>query len=294
MATGDLTIESFNTWHDADHRLNWGIHYFDEAGALPYTSDLVRLATSVHVALRDTGRKHKLDRMCKHILSGYEESLNVGGRPFVLEEQTARFRDAMLSNLKNPKTFWARVANLPWTKNVPHQVKEVFAAMMPGISFRMTLRVAGVSSLGRRRFAALGDWKGGKVGWEAKALAPPAMAWVTGQNTPAAEGRNAIVRNSVGNPDPSASVRGHWLISRLSPEFGSRPFYLLSKRDKAESLYAMGWETANIHLSSTQAVKSVKAHLAQRPKNWLKRAVRLMTEATEKDWLEWKKSLRFL
>jgi TIR domain/Uncharacterized protein conserved in bacteria (DUF2252) len=289
MAAGDLTVEHFSVWRDAEHRLNWGINYFDEAAALPYASDLVRLGTSAYIAFRESSHTSKLDHICEQILSGYEESIDIGGRAFILEEQSARFRDTMLGNLKNPKMFWTRLASLPPVKAVPREVGEAFSAMMPGIQFRTVRRLAGLGSVGRQRIVAIGDWKGGKVAWEAKALSPPAIAWMTGRKILPAAGRNEIVRNSVRNRDPFAVVFGQWLISRLSPDFSRVEFPSFRKRDQAEWLHAMGWETANIHLGTTQAMESVKADLLQRPKKWLKRAVRRMTEAIEKDWGKWRK-----
>src|SRR5262245_41524700 len=51
LAVGDLHIENFGTWRDAEGRLAWGINDFDEAFELPYTNDLVRLATSALLAI---------------------------------------------------------------------------------------------------------------------------------------------------------------------------------------------------------------------------------------------------
>src|SRR5438309_927135 len=50
LAVGDLHVENFGTWRDAEGRLVWGVNDFDEAWPLPYTNDLVRLATSALVA----------------------------------------------------------------------------------------------------------------------------------------------------------------------------------------------------------------------------------------------------
>src|SRR5947209_7133334 len=50
LAIGDLHLENFGTWRDAEGRLVWGINDFDEAWALPYTNDLIRLATSALIA----------------------------------------------------------------------------------------------------------------------------------------------------------------------------------------------------------------------------------------------------
>ena len=50
LAVGDLHVENFGTWRDVEGRLIWGINDFDEAWRLPYTNDLVRLATSALLA----------------------------------------------------------------------------------------------------------------------------------------------------------------------------------------------------------------------------------------------------
>jgi uncharacterized protein (DUF2252 family) len=51
LAVGDLHAANFGTWRDAEGRLIWGINDFDESFPLPYTIDLVRLATSVSIAI---------------------------------------------------------------------------------------------------------------------------------------------------------------------------------------------------------------------------------------------------
>ena len=50
LAVGDLHVENFGTWRDIEGRLIWGINDFDEVNYMPYTIDLVRLATSAHLA----------------------------------------------------------------------------------------------------------------------------------------------------------------------------------------------------------------------------------------------------
>src|ERR1700722_17096997 len=39
LAVGDLHVENFGTWRDAEGRLVLGINDFDEAASLPYTLD---------------------------------------------------------------------------------------------------------------------------------------------------------------------------------------------------------------------------------------------------------------
>src|SRR2546426_8632632 len=51
LGVGDLHVENYGTWRDAEGRLVWGINDFDEACPLPYTNDLVRLATSAWLAI---------------------------------------------------------------------------------------------------------------------------------------------------------------------------------------------------------------------------------------------------
>jgi uncharacterized protein (DUF2252 family) len=51
LAVGDLHVENFGTWRDVEGRLVWGVNDFDECAALPYTVDLVRLATSALLAI---------------------------------------------------------------------------------------------------------------------------------------------------------------------------------------------------------------------------------------------------
>src|ERR1051326_9354069 len=53
IAVGDLHVENFGTWRDAEGRLIWGVNDFDEAAAMPYTNDLVRLATSALLAIEE-------------------------------------------------------------------------------------------------------------------------------------------------------------------------------------------------------------------------------------------------
>ncbi len=50
LAVGDLHVENFGTWRDIEGRLIWGINDFDEAWTMPYTNDLIRLATSALLA----------------------------------------------------------------------------------------------------------------------------------------------------------------------------------------------------------------------------------------------------
>jgi hypothetical protein len=147
----------------------------------------------------------------------------------------------------------------------------------------------GLASLGRRRFAALAEWRGGWIAREAKELVVSAWHW---------EDRDAdrlLYERAIGQavrvPDPFVGVKGHWLIRRLAPdcsriELGSLP----KKRDELKLLHAMGRETANIHLGSKAATGRVLKDLQRRPAKWLCRAAAAMAKATLEDWKAWAKA----
>lgn len=136
LGVGDLHLENYGTWRDKEGRLVWGVNDVDECCCLPYTNDLVRLATSALFALLDMDahtedlikdlnedkrtRNNVLDKfkntmpglypkfrsICDAILKGYYDTINPGcrevvRRPFVLAEKAEHvwLRDIMLNKL---------------------------------------------------------------------------------------------------------------------------------------------------------------------------------------------------
>ena len=69
LAVGDIHLENFGTWRDADGRLVWGVNDFDEAAEMPYALDLIRLATSALLA--DEDQSADAGAICAAILRGY-------------------------------------------------------------------------------------------------------------------------------------------------------------------------------------------------------------------------------
>jgi hypothetical protein len=63
---------------------------------------------------------------------------------------------------------------------------------------------------------------------------------------------------------------------------------LPAERDEARLLYAMGWETANMHLGTPRAVKDVRRDIAKRKNRWLHKSAKAMCKATLKDWETWR------
>ena len=88
LAIGDAHTENFGTWRDREGRLVWGVNDFDEAAVMPYTLDLVRLATSAALA---PDRLLSLQQTCAAILWGYRQGL-AEPRPTLLDEQEVWMR----------------------------------------------------------------------------------------------------------------------------------------------------------------------------------------------------------
>ena len=99
----------------------------------------------------------------------------------------------------------------------------------------------------------------------------------------------AILRNAIRVPDPYVRAVDNWLIRRLAPDCSRIEIDSLSgKRDEDRLLYAMGWETANIHLGSERDIAGVRRDLRGRPGNWLHHAAKEMVRAVKNDWRDWR------
>jgi hypothetical protein len=291
LAVGDLHVENFGTWRDAEGRLVWGINDFDEAWRLPYTHDLVRLTTSAYLALRDGHMRIDEKEAAERILEGYEEALVEGGRPIVLAEHHSALRMMATYRLHDPEQFWSKLAGLkPVRGPVPRRVQRLLSRTLPepDLPHRIVHRVAGLGSLGRERYLALADWHGGHVAREAKALAPSACTWAEGARGSEIFYRDILDR-SVRCEDPFMQVKRRWIVRRLAPDCTRIELAVLPKeRDEARLLHAMGWETANVHVGSRSSRKQ-RADLRRRPAAWLADAAHRMAEVVEHDWTDWQK-----
>ena len=294
LGVGDLHVENFGTWRDSDGRLVWGINDFDEAGHYPYTLDLVRLATSALLAARENRLAMRPKDAIAAILDGYHDSLKNGGRPFVLAEDHSWLRQIAESSLRDPFQFWQKVDDLPTAKGkVPPSARLALRRLLPDpeLKYRLTRRRAGLGSLGRPRFVAIADWRGGRLAREAKALTPPATCWLA----PAREARilyPVILKLAVRCPDPFVRPVDNWIVRRLSPHCSRIDLADLGPgRGELRLLKAMGWETGNIHLGSEQQSGKILKDLGRRKVNWLMRDAETMAEVVQKDWRVWRESL---
>jgi len=290
LAVGDLHVENFGTWRDAEGRLVWGVNDFDEVAPMPYAIDLVRLATSALFAAGEGSLAIGGRAACAAILDGYAEGLAQGGRAFVLEEEHQGLRLLALSEERDPVHFWAKMNAARPRVVPPARVRHLLDRALPkrGLPFRTVHRVAGLGSLGRERYVALALWHGGMVAHEAKRLAPSAYSWAVGK--PAKKIRYMrLLERAIRCPDPFVRVDDDWLLRRLGPhcsriELGSLP----KRRDEARLLHAMGRETANIHHGTPEALGAIRRDLGGRKKDWLFTAAQAMAEATTRDWTRWR------
>jgi len=294
LAVGDLHVENFGTWRDLEGRLVWGVNDFDEAAVLPYTIDLVRLATSAMFAIEAGHLALKPKDACASILEGYEKSLASHGRPFVLEEENTWLRQIATGVLRDPVHFWQRMDSPPkMLREIPVSAREALEHVMPerGLTYRTVRRVAGLGSLGHVRVVAIALCHSARIAREAKALVPSSVYWAGGVQGPSEIMYHAIISCAVRCPDPFVQLRGRWIVRRLSPHCSRIELSVLpTNRDELRLLSAMGWETANIHLGTQDAQRNVHRHLGRLKPNWLFAAARDMGKAVARDWHAWKKS----
>ena len=302
LGVGDLHVENFGTWLDSRERLVWGMNDFDEACELPFTSDLVRLATSGALAKEEDHLVTDPAEIAALLLKGYGACLKSGGAPILLQGDTVKFPFALPPGApEDPEEFWAKKLDdkdSPVMKKgeLDAEIVEMFrAAFPPGaeLEYREQKKPGGLGSLGRRRFTAVLGNEKTRTAREVKALVPSALYW--SQNHPAALSQTAsLLQRAIRDPDPYFQIHDRWMLRQLAPdavkiEIGALPD---ANRDSLEQalFQAMGWETANIHLGSRNPkslATSLDALAAAEGADWLAKAAADMAEITKKDQAEW-------
>lgn len=294
LAVGDLHVENFGTWRDIEGRLVWGINDFDEAGTMPYTIDLVRLATSALLACAEGHLRLESKDACAALLDGYHQSLVESGRPFVLEEEHRWLRQIATNELRDPVHFWAKMDALPKIPGkLPRKLRASLDRLMPepGLDYRTVRRVAGLGSLGHVRVVAIAQCRGARIAREAKALTPSAIQWASEKKGQEKILYQTIIDRAVRDPDPFVRLHGSWVVRRLAPFCSRIELAVLPRnRDEIRLLYAMGWETANVHLGTREARRDISRHLDRLKPVQLLSAAKDMAKAVTKDWREWREA----
>jgi hypothetical protein len=294
LAVGDLHVNSFGTWRDAEGRLCWGVDDFDEAYPLAYTNDLVRLAASLKIVIDAGGLSVKLTDGCDAILNGYSDSLSDGGCPIVLAEREQRLERLGIDSFKPPSNFWEKLNHLPAVRQpLAKDLKSALEKTLPPkrIEYKVVRRQAGLGSLGQERFVAIAKWQGGCIAREAKLMVPSACSWLNGQAGKGQRWYQMAISSAVRSPDPFQVIDGYWLIRRLSPDSNPIDIQKLPKHSEEEMLLtAMGAEAANVHLGTKSQIKNVQKDLRMRKRGWLEDAAVRMAKVVEKEWKRYRKN----
>jgi Uncharacterized protein conserved in bacteria (DUF2252) len=288
LSVGDLHIDSYGTWRDAEGRMCWGVDDFDEAWPLPYTNDLIRLGASVKIARKTGVLSIKTNRACDIIVQAYERTLREGGCPTVLAEEETHLEKLGIGFLKPPKSFWKKLNELPTIRSrLPQDAGKALQNTFPTdrLAYRVVRREAGLGSLGRLRFVGIPEYRGGCLAREAKNVMPSANMWLNGRKSHQHSYYEDIMTSALRSPDPYQKIAGSWLIRRLSPD--SNPIRiedLAKERDEEVLLQAMGTEAANIHLGNPRRVKLILRDLRTRKTNWLHKDARKMAKLVLREW----------
>jgi hypothetical protein len=199
-----------------------------------------------------------------------------------------------MSELRIPFRYWEKMERLPTvTEPIPLEATQALEKQMPeqSIKYRIAKRVAGLGSLGRQRFVAIADWRGGKIARETKPLFSSVYPWIA-SNTTSKILYQKLLDQAIRSPDPFVGLHKNWVVRRLAPHCSRIDLASIPKeRDEARLLSAMGWETANIHLGTVKKRKVIGEDLKTRQQinqDWLHNAVKDMSKATFDDWKEWK------
>jgi hypothetical protein len=274
LAIGDIHIENFGTWRDAEGRLVFGVNDFDEAAAMPWPLDLLRLATSAHLAHEDAAEGDAaMGHAAAAILLGYGQGI-AQPRPIILDHDFAWLRQAVMAERsdeawddqeKARRKFWRKMAppDEPAGRPPPRLLAALRAALPPGATMSgLWPRSAGAGSLGRPRWVMRADWLGGPILREAKAMLPSAWARLQ-PGAPlacrAAEAASGAHRAT----DPCLTFLDGVAVRRLSPnnskfEADKHPTILFDP----EMLKAMGHDIAAVHAATSQAGPAIAAQLA--------------------------------
>ncbi|MDB5632541.1 MAG: hypothetical protein JWR49_1396 [Tardiphaga sp.] len=286
LSVGDMHLENFGTWRDAEGRLVWGVNDFDEAAAMPYAFDLVRLVTSIRLAPGGSiGKQVAADA----ILKGYRAGL-ADPHPALLDQRQNWMRPYAIGADEGSGDFWKEVHAYP-DAAPPKPVAQALRASLPKHSklIRFGARVAGGGSLGRQRFVAIAEWQGGYALREAKASVPSAWIWAH-DRTSRISHLPAMANGKFRAPDPFLDLRARFVIRRIAPD--SRKIELGAAAAAGlgiDVLQAMGFDLASIHAAGSLGAAPLQADLKKQPRGWLHAAAKTAEQAVQHDFMSWRK-----
>ena len=278
LCIGDIHVENYGTWRDADGRLVWGINDFDEATVMPYAFDLVRLTTSAILA---PDFELPVAKAASAVLEGYRAGL-ANPRAVLLDQEPGSLRSYANPTTDSNRDFWQELDDYPVAKP-PAKVKGALLNALPegAVLERFASRRKGGGGLGRPRFIAIASWNSGRVAREAKALVPSAWDWAH-----KATGRSRFLDVAFGpfrSPDPHLRRQAGFVLRRIAPD--SRKINIADAQLSGLSedlLRAMASDLASVHAASARG-RRIPADLDARPRHWLPESAETARTATEQD-----------
>lgn len=276
LSVGDAHAGNFGLWRDAQQRLVWGVNDYDEAALLPYPLDLVRLVTSVALASPDGSVR----QIAQQALEGYRDGLR-DPSPFILERDHLALRDAFTASDDERADFWDEIREAPPAPNVPPAYADALRAVLPApdLAVKIAARSAGTGSLGRPRFVASGDYRGGPIAVEVKAVLP--SCWATGA-TPGLAQRAA--HGPARSPDPLLHYGATLSVRRLAPNSRKIEFDALDRQLREALVGAMARDLAAVHVADLPGAERIERDLAKRPGDWLAKAAKTVRTWTQAEY----------
>ena len=287
-------MENFGTWRDVEGRLVWGINDFDEAYPMPYTRDLVRLAASAAMAIDEEHMRPGSARGRRSHPGRLRRRAEDRGNPICAGRGHPALREMAAARLRDPEAYWQKLAKLPPLQNgirasAVRVIKEMFPE--PGMPYHIAHRSAGLGSLGRERFVAIALYHGGHIAREAKALAPSAGVWASGDRGTARILYQRLLNRAI---RLSRSLRGpEGPLDRAAPGAG---LLRASKWDRCRSSATKSnccapWDMKRPTCTSALLRRKADSERSEEaPACWLHHAAHQMAAAVMEDWEEWRKA----
>jgi hypothetical protein len=294
LAVGDIHIENFGLWRDADVRLVWGVNDFDEAALLPWPYDLIRLAASAMLA---DGEALEPATIAAAVLRGYAEGL-AAPQAKVLMRDGGRLRRSFAADAARRKMFWTdndAEMEAP-ARGMTQAERDALLAALPegATSPRFAARQAGLGSLGRPRFMVRAELAGAPVLREIKVLAPSCFGFVdpAAQLGGPGEAGWRLATGPGRASDPFLAVRGPFLLRRLGPDSRKLDGKALRGELGVRLLRAMGTELGTLHAADPAVAAKVLDELRALPRHWLANVAAVAARATRSAWRKSRKALR--
>ena len=299
LAVGDIHLENFGTWTDAEGRIVWGVNDYDESrrDALHPRSAAARYQCGAG----EIAQPASIKAICANMLEGYEQGLEAP-EAFVLDRQHMWLRTRFIVGEAARAQFWQKIEDqyraLLAKKNAEQPSAAVlkrFAGALPDAAIVLSYwrHTAGLGSLGRPRWLGYGTWHGGPLLRECKAMVP--SGWTRAHGGGGRLRLNDICARPIRSPDPWYAANGHLLMRRLSPN--NRKINVEDRHDASrllhpDLLWAMGRDLAAVHLGLRDRREALRKDLEKRKRRWFRTHVEAAAQFIAREHAEFKKSAK--